>query len=119
MIATLLSPGEIKASIESVTTVTNLAMKIRSGEWDADEMWKVADLLDRDISERKRSTTEQEPDQDYLGILAILTIMFYSKDKWGYSRDSEEYRSLQHLFGRLMAALDSWPADSAQATASA
>jgi hypothetical protein len=114
MVATLLSPREIASSIESVTTMTKLASNIRSGQWDADEMWRIAERLYRDISAKKHSTVEHEPDQDYPGLLAILTLMFYSKDKWGYDTDSREYGALLHLFGALMAALDSWPGEPGQ-----
>lgn len=100
----LLSAQEIVHSIESVLPVTDLGAKIRSGEWLLQELEAISKQIDLDIS-KKLSKNEFNPSVYYRDILVLITIIFYSKDRFGYDRQSKEFKSLEHLFGRLMAAL--------------
>jgi|ERR1051325_557633 hypothetical protein len=103
MIDPLLSPEEIAAAIESVTPLAKLAIRIRSGEWDAKELSAVAASLDQAVLNRK--TQDQTYDEVFGGILFLIGVMFYSKDRFGHSRESEEYRALEILYGSIIAGL--------------
>jgi len=106
MVTPRLSPSEIKLSIENATPFIELVKKVRRGKWSSREILAAAGQLDRHLAE-KQATNDYIPDEDFESILALLSVMFYSKDKFGYSRESKEYQSVERLYGSLLAALGS------------
>jgi hypothetical protein len=99
----MLSPEEITAAIESVTPMATLVKRVRSGDWDARELSAVAVSLEQAIL--NRSKTDRIYDEVFGDLLALLSVMFYSKDKFGHSRQSEEFRAIEILYGTLLAGL--------------
>jgi len=106
MIKTILSPKEIFSIIESVMPVTRLFIKIRRGEWDPDELGEIATRLDRAITDKKKNQSSDDYDREYRGVMGIIGVSFFSKDKFGYRWRCAEHLALERLVGRLLAALE-------------
>lgn len=103
MIKLVLEPSVILDSLDKVSSAKTLLKNIRNGTWDAREMWDVADCLDERVQACR--VEDSSRDEKFHTILSALAIMFYSKDKFGYARQADEYQALERLYGRLLAAL--------------
>ena len=94
----------IKEIIETVVPTTTLAKDIRKGRWDADQILAIVEALEVTIAER-REIGNKTGDDSYTSIKAVMTVLFYSKDRFSHHRETNEYMAVERLFGALMAAL--------------
>lgn len=98
------SPEEILEAISTYSPASVLIKKIRSGSWDASDLNEVANALEVVLLDKRpnESVDVSMPTRD---LLALIAVMYFSKDKFEFHRGSSEYQAMERLFGRIIAAL--------------